>query len=162
MTPEPARSRRDLIFLVAAFKLFHAVLLFALALGVHHLLRKDVAETVRHWAMAFRADPHDRVVETIVGRIGGLSHEKMEAIGLALLLYAAMFLVEGVGLLLRKHWAEWMTVATTALLLPLEAHEVLRRPGPIRVAVLVANVLIVVYLIVRLRRQRSNRAVDNP
>ena len=117
MTSAPARSRRDPIFLIAAFKLFHSVLLLALALGVHHLLRKDVAETVRRWAMALRADPHDRIVEAIVGRVGGLSHEKMEAIGLALGLYAALFAVEGVGLFLRKHWAEWMTVATTALLL---------------------------------------------
>jgi uncharacterized membrane protein (DUF2068 family) len=161
-TAEPARPRRDPIFLVAAFKLLHAVLLLALALGVHHLLRKDVAETVRRWAMALRADPHDRIVETIVGHVGGLSQKRMEAIALALFVYAAMFLVEGIGLLLRRRWAEWMTVATTALLLPLETHEVMRRPGPVRIAVLVANVLIVVYLIVRLRRRRSNRAVDNP
>jgi uncharacterized membrane protein (DUF2068 family) len=160
-TPGPARSRRDPIFLVAAFKLLHAALLLALAAGVHHLLRRDVAETVRQWAMALRADPHDRIVEAIVGRVSGLSHKKIEAIGLALVLYAALFIVEGVGLLLRKHWAEWMTVATTALLLPLEIHEVMRRPGPLRIAVLVVNVLIVVYLIVRLWRQRSKRAVDN-
>jgi uncharacterized membrane protein (DUF2068 family) len=162
MPPAPARSRRDPIFLVAAFKLFHAVLLTALALGVHHLLRKDIAETVRHWAMALRADPHDRIVEAFIGRVSGLSHKRMEAISLALFLYAAMFLVEGVGLLLRKRWAEWMTVATTALLLPLEVHEVMRRPGSVRIAVLIANVGVVVYLIVRLRRRRSNRAVDNP
>jgi uncharacterized membrane protein (DUF2068 family) len=162
MTSAPARSRRDPIFLIAAFKLVHAVLLLALAAGVHHLLRKDVAETVRHWAMALRADPHDKVVEAIVGRVSGLSQKRMAAIELALFVYAALFLVEGVGLFLRKHWAEWMTVATTGLLLPLEIHEVMRRPGPIRIAVLVVNALIVVYLIVRLRRQRSNRAVDNP
>jgi uncharacterized membrane protein (DUF2068 family) len=162
MTDAPQRGRRDPIFLIAGFKLFHAVVLLLLAAGVHHLLRKDIAETVRHWAMALRADPHDRIVEAIIGRVSGLSQKRIEVIELALFLYAAMFLVEGVGLFLRKHWAEWMTVATTALLLPLEVHEVMRRHGPIRVAVLVVNALIVVYLIVRLRRQRSNRAVDNP
>jgi uncharacterized membrane protein (DUF2068 family) len=161
MPAAPAPSRRDPIFLVAAFKLFHAALLLALAAGVHHLLRQDVAETVRHWAMALRADPHDRIVEAIVSRIGGLSRKRMEAIDLALLVYAALFLVEGAGLMRRRHWAEWMTVVTTGLLLPLEIHEVMRRPGPIRVAVLVANALTVVYLVVRLRRRRSNRAVDN-
>jgi len=162
MPAAPAPSRRDPIFLVAAFKLVHAVLLLALAASVHHLLRKDVAQTVRHWAMALRADPHDRIVESVVGRVSGLSHERMEAVSLALFLYAAMYAVEGVGLALRKRWAEWMTVATTALLLPLEIHEVLRRPGPIRIAVLIANALVVVYLVVRLlRRRRSNRAVDN-
>jgi uncharacterized membrane protein (DUF2068 family) len=161
-TAEPARPRHDPIFLIAGFKLFHTVVLLLLAAGVHHLLRKDAAETVRHWAMALRADPHDKVVEAVVGRLSGLSHEKMAAISLALVLYAILFAIEGVGLFLRKHWAEWMTVATTALLLPLEVHEVMRRPGPVRIAVLVANVLTVVYLVVRLRRRRSNRAVDNP
>ena len=46
-----------------------------------------------------------------------------------------------------------MTVVTTGLLLPLEVREVAHRPGVLRIAILIANSLIVVYLIVRLRRE---------
>src|SRR3954452_10709750 len=149
--------RRDPVMAIAVFKLFHATLLIAVALGVHHLLHRDVADTLRHWAAAMRVDPHDRWVERVVGTVTRTPVKRLEAIGLGLGLYAMIYVVEGVGLLLRKRWAEWLTVVSTGLLLPLEVREVAKRPTALRIAILVANALIVVYLIVRLRRERRAR-----
>ena len=56
------------------------------------------------------------------------------------------------GLLLRRRWAEYLTVISTALLLPLEIWEVIRRPHAMRWIVLIINLLVVFYLVIRLRR----------
>jgi hypothetical protein len=41
--------------------------------------------------------------------------------------YAGLLLTEGLGLLLRKRWAEYLTIITTAGLIPIELYEMSRR-----------------------------------
>jgi hypothetical protein len=43
-------------------------------------------------------------------------------------------IVEGVGLWLRKRWAEWLTVIATSLLVPFEIYELIHRPSPLKAA----------------------------
>jgi uncharacterized membrane protein (DUF2068 family) len=64
-----------------------------------------------------------------------------------------VFLVEGVGLLLRKPWAEIMTVIVTTSFIPLEVYELVERFSGAKVLVIVVNVLVVLYLLRRLRRE---------
>jgi uncharacterized membrane protein (DUF2068 family) len=75
-------------------------------------------------------------------------------IGLACVTYAGVFTVEGIGLVLRKHWAEWFTVIVTGSFVPLELYELGHRPGWGKVVALVLNVAIAAYLVVRIRRRR--------
>ena len=37
--------------------------------------------------------------------------------------------LEGIGLLMRRLWAEYLTVIATAILLPLEVYEIVQKPG---------------------------------
>ena len=62
-------------------------------------------------------------------------------------------LVEGTGLWLDKLWAEYLTVIATALLLPLELYELVRKPTALKAGGIAVNVAIVVYLILVLRRR---------
>ena len=55
------------------------------------------------------------------------------------------------GLWLRKRWGEWATIIITSTLLPLEVYEIYRHLTWIRVAILLINVGIVIYLIWRIR-----------
>ena len=43
-----------------------------------------------------------------------------------------LFVVEGIGLLLHKRWAEYFTVITTGLLMPIEIYELVHRPTILR------------------------------
>jgi uncharacterized membrane protein (DUF2068 family) len=58
-------------------------------------------------------------------------------------------------LLAEKKWAEYVTVTITGSLIPFEIYEIARHVSPIRIGVLAANVAVVVYLVVLLRRQRN-------
>jgi uncharacterized membrane protein (DUF2068 family) len=65
----------------------------------------------------------------------------------ALLGLAALYIVEAVGLALRRRWAAWLTLIPTAALLPLEIYRLVRAPGVLRLGLLVANALVVLYLL---------------
>ena len=52
----------------------------------------------------------------------------MHALRFVTLTYAAVFAVEGVGLWMRRRWAEWLTTIITASLIPLEVWELIQQP----------------------------------
>ena len=60
-------------------------------------------------------------------------------------------MTEGLGLLFRKRWAEYLTVVATSAFVPLELYEIARHLTLTRLVVLVVNIVIVGYLLVRLR-----------
>jgi uncharacterized membrane protein (DUF2068 family) len=67
-------------------------------------------------------------------------------------------LVEGTGLMLEKRWAEYFTLTLTILALPWEVFELAKRVTSLRVALLVINLGVLVYLIWLLRRLRNKEA----
>lgn len=60
---------------------------------------------------------------------------------------------EGFLLLRGKAWGEWIVIGALAALVPVEAVSLERHPGPIKLVVLLLNIVIVVYLAVRRRRE---------
>jgi len=140
------------ILLIGVQKLFEAALLIAVALGLGHLLKHGVEETLVEWVRAVRVDPDNRYVQKLVTTATGMSRGRMEALRLGTMLYGGLFAVEGMGLLLRKRWAEYLTVISTAGFLPVEAWEIHHRFTWAKVVVLVVNVVVVGYLIWRLVR----------
>ncbi|HSP09171.1 MAG TPA: DUF2127 domain-containing protein [Candidatus Dormibacteraeota bacterium] len=81
--------------------------------------------------------------------IGNLSHVNLLAIGA--IVYALLEGTEGVGLALRRRWAEYLTVIATGILVPYEAYEVVRHPSLFKVGALLLNVAVVGYLAYRKR-----------
>ena len=79
----------------------------------------------------------------------GQTTETLIAIGGAL--YGALEFTEGVGLVLRRRWAEYLVLVATVAFLPLEFDELLHRVTLFKVAALTLNVAIAAYLIWRKR-----------
>jgi uncharacterized membrane protein (DUF2068 family) len=96
----------------------------------------------------------------LVEMLENLGPSKFVAIGIVALVYAAIFATEGTGLWLRKHWAEWFTVIATGSLIPVEIYEVFHRFTWLKLAALIANVAIVLYL-VRLALQPHARSSNS-
>jgi uncharacterized membrane protein (DUF2068 family) len=138
--------------IIGAFKLAKAALLVLVAIAAGDLMRHDTAEVVERWATQLHLDPDGRVMSSALDRIGELRPSSLRAIRVGAWIYAALLTVEGVGLLLRKRWGEYLTTIITASLVPLELYEIARHATATRIAALAVNVAIVVYLIARLRR----------
>jgi uncharacterized membrane protein (DUF2068 family) len=152
------KERSALILrVIATFKLLKAAGLFIVALGLHRLLRPDQSEILLHWAHVVRVDKDNAIFHSLVGKLTGLSERRMEELSLGTFFYGALFATEGVGLLLKKRWAEYVTTSSTTLFLPLEVYELIRLITVLRALVFAANVAIVVYLTrVLLRKRREN------
>jgi uncharacterized membrane protein (DUF2068 family) len=83
----------------------------------------------------------------------------LRQIGLATFFYAILRTVEGAGLVLEQTWAEYLTVGVTTAFLPWEVFEIARRVDWVRVSVLVANLIVLAYLVWWLGRNRRVETV---
>jgi len=156
----PASDQRGAatLLLIALFKLVKGILLVIVGIGALKLLRHDVAETVAHWVDILRVDPDNRFIHRMLSRLLSVSPNQLKAASVGTFVYAGLLLTEGTGLLLRKRWAEYFTIVTTAGLIPLEVYEISRHLTAAKIVVLLINAAIVLYLVVRVRRSgRSSR-----
>ena len=142
------------LLVIAAFKFIKGLALLALAIGALKLLHKDVAAEVAQWIDILRVDPHNHYIQMVLEKLGMVDDRKLKALSVGTFFYSALFLTEGVGLALRKRWAEYLTILSTASLLPLEVYEIAKHADLARIVVLLANVAIVVYLVLEVRRTR--------
>ena len=148
--PVQAKSS-PVLLLIGLFKLFKAVLLVIVGIGAFHLLHQDIAGAVLHWAQILRVDPDNRYIHGLLVKVLRVSPRQLRELSFGTFFYAGLFATEGIGLLLRKRWAEYFTIITTSALLPLEIFELDRRFTITRLIVLIVNALIVWYLVRRVR-----------
>jgi len=159
-TPAAARRADRVLRLIAAFKFFKATLMVAVGLGALELLRPGVAERAQEWLAPLAVRSDRRAVVTLFSLVSGLSTRRLELFGVGAFVYAALFMVEGVGLWLARRWAEYLTVVASLLLVPVEVVEILRRVTPSRVAALAINLAVVVYLVYRVRPAAVRQAAE--
>jgi len=149
----PSRGLR----LIAAFKLFKGLVLFAVGIGAVKLLHKDVAFEVERWADLFRVDPNNHYIHHLLERFSILDDRKLKELGVGTFFYSALLLTEGTGLLLAKRWAEYFTIIVTSSFMPPEIYELTKRASWARLVVLILNIIVVAYLVIELRRNHKKR-----
>lgn len=142
------------LVLIGLFKLVKAVFFFCVGIGAMHLLHKDLSDEVMRLATAMRFDPESRVVSLLLDKVDLIDAHRLREIGFATFAYSALALTEGVGLLLKKVWAEYLTLVLTISFLPWELYELARRPNWFRLGLLVINLGVLWYLVWLLKRKR--------
>ena len=147
-TPKHPRG----LMLIAAFKLLKGLALLAVGIAVHMLANKNLVAEAQHWVDLFRVDPHNHYLHLLLEKLTNVDAHKLHALSVGTFVYSALFLTEGVGLFLRKRWAEFLTVISTAGLIPLEIYELFHKPTFTRAILLLVNLAVVAYLIFEIRR----------
>lgn len=92
-----------------------------------------------------------QLVLRILERFGRASRLQTDAVAVGAILYGCLEAFEGIGLLMRRRWAEYLVLIATAAFLPLEIEELVRKPTILKAGALLVNVLIIAYLIWRKR-----------
>jgi uncharacterized membrane protein (DUF2068 family) len=151
----PAHKHARGLLLVGLFKLTKAMFFTAVGAGALHLVHKNVADVLMHIVDALRIGPESRLVEFLLSRATVINSHQLREAGTLSFLYAAVCVVEGTGLVLRKGWAEYFTVILTALGLPWESYELMDRFSMYKVALLVLNLAVLLYLLWVLKRKRE-------
>ena len=89
------------------------------------------------------------VLFRLLAYVGNFNH--VTIIAVSGMLYAALEATEGVGLAMRRRWAEYLTVIATGTLIPYEAYQVVRHPTLFKVGALLLNLAVVGCLAYRKR-----------
>ena len=143
---------------IAILKLVKGLLLLLAGVGALALINKDVTEAVKHWAHVFQMDAHSRFIQRWLLAVGLVKRRDLKLIVTTTFVYSALLLTEGTGLLLEKVWAEYMTIFITASFIPVEVYELVQHATWLRGCLLALNVLVVVYLAVRVCQRKQPEA----
>lgn len=142
---------------IALFKLAKGVLFLLLAVGALRLINHDATEVAHYWLKLLGIKQESRWVHEMLEHAGPFIDTWRKLISPLLTFYAAIFFTEGIGLLLRKPWAEWLTVIVTASLIPLEIYEVFHHTNVLKIMALLINSGIVWFLVAHIRHTRARR-----
>ena len=162
MRPTPNRPARriDGLRLIGLFKIGKALLLLATSYGLYRLLNPQLVERLHDWLNTFTDTFERRLLERLLDWLDAMGSARIGSLLLVTALYTAVLLTEGIGLWLRKTWAEWLTTIATASLIPFELWQLFFGHHHKPLAVLgatVLNIAIVSYLVYQLRRNRARR-----
>ena len=155
---KPLRDRY-VLRLIAADRAVHVLVLSALAVAIfafaahRTLLHHDYTRVLTDLQGGLGGpvnDTHSGIVSEL-NKLFGLSATRLYLTGAAVAVYTALLAVEMVGLWKARRWAEYLTLAETAVLVPFEVYELTRTVSYLKVLTLVINVAIVVYLLLRHR-----------
>ena len=142
---------------IAIFKILKGIFFLLLATAALRLWSHDFNEVAHHWMRLLGIKQESRSINEALEQYAPMLDSWRRLICPLLTFYAAVFFTEGGGLLLRKHWAEWLTIIVTASLIPLEIYELYSHANWIKAAALLVNCAIVWFLVLHLRRQTAKR-----
>lgn len=144
----PAPSQRHAgLRVIAIYEIIKTLCLVLVAMAAFHLDRQQNFERLVHWLEHLSLADSNGLRWKLVNLLQDFGPSRFVAIGAVALGYAVLFGIEGIGLWMGRHWAEWFTVIATGSLIPLELYETLHRFGWLKLATLVGNVAIIIYLV---------------
>jgi uncharacterized membrane protein (DUF2068 family) len=157
--PRRGRPLREAIVLrlIAIDRGIHSVLFTALALVLFLLeinlgsLRHDAQRLITNLTGDTGQGASQGTIDRWLHDLLHLQRHTLLILLFTAVAYAVVEGVEAVGLWLEKRWAEYLTAIATAGFLPFEIHELSKRVTVLRVAALVINVAILVWLVYRKR-----------
>lgn len=158
--PGGGHGRDHGLLLIGIFKLAKSLFFLGVGIGIFHLMNRDLGEEAQRLVHALRFDPESRLTALLLNKVDLIDTHRLREFQLFSFGYSALALTEGVGLLLEKVWAEYLTLVLTVSFLPWELYELLRRPSWFRLSLLLINLAVLWYLVWLLRRKGLLRALE--
>jgi uncharacterized membrane protein (DUF2068 family) len=154
------QHRNAVLRAIALFKLAKVALLLLVAFGANRLLHGDFAELLEQWAATVRVESLNRAVVWMINQLLNVDHKMLEELQVGSLVFALLFVIEGMGLWFERRWAEYLTVVMTASLIPFEIYELVRHATALKVIVLMVNIAVMIFLIIFIRRGEPRRSAS--
>ena len=158
--PEIPRGRmlrdRTLMRALAVERAFRSVVFFLMAAGVfkvkgsrehlRHVFEQDLP-LLKPLANQIGFNPDNSKIVHHIAQAFSLSSSTLTWIAVGLGGYAAIELVEAVGLWLMQRWGEYFAVIATSVFLPLEIYELTEKITALRLIAFVINIVAVIWLL---------------
>ena len=149
----PSHQGDRALLWIGAFKLAKGLLLVLFVTGILACMHHDLQAMAGRLVDRLHFDPDNRYIAAVFNKLGLVDDRKLKELGGLTFVYAAVFLTEGTGLMLKKRWAEYLTVIATSSLIPIEIFELGKHFTAIKLALLGLNIGIVWFLIVLLKKR---------
>lgn len=146
------------ILAIVIYKGLAAILLAITAIGLLFISFK------RQWLLelseSYMLEEKLQFLEWIVNKITNTQPKTLELTGIATSLYAIVTGIEAVGLWYEKPWAELLVIGLVGLGIPIELYELFREASLIKLAILLINLAILLYLIYYYRKSQALRLLE--
>lgn len=136
------KNKNGIIIHIGIFKLIKAIILITISVGLYTILNEKLTGQLIELKNQFPGVYLDKIIDSITY----INHHKL-IVALGSFIYGFLFLIEGIGLLLRKVWAEYFTIIVTSSFLPVEIYELKKHFMNTKVFIIALNISIVIYLL---------------
>ncbi len=148
---------------IAIYKLVHGFFFIAVGVGLIKLKYQNIPQVLQDYILKpFHWGPENRFVDWALDAASKLNPHLIVLISDAAFFYAVLFIIEGIGLYMRKPWAEYFVIIVTGSLLPVEIYAICHKLEWWKMVALVGNLLILGYLVHRVRWDARNKGTDEP
>lgn len=131
---------------IAVFEALKGLTVLAVGFGLLHYLHKDIGEAAERIVRQLHMNPTRHYAHVFLEAAYKVTDAKLWALAGGALAYSTVRFTEAYGLWHERAWAEWFALLSGGLYLPWEIYELLEKATPFRMAVLVTNILIVLYM----------------
>lgn len=152
--PEHLRGVRT----VATIEFVKGVIVVLAGLGLFSMRHKNIWGVAESFLEFLHVNPYHPYVGVFIDLVSKLSDIRLWKIAVAAAAYTVLRFVEAYGLWYTRAWAEWMALFSGAIYIPFELSDLLRRPSWFALAVILINLVIVLYMLrlrMEARRKRS-------
>lgn len=150
-TPKKHRKHDKILWVIGAGKIFYGLLLVIVGVGALNLIGKNISLELWHLIQGWNVDFHNHYIQMLFRKISAMDGHKLYFLGIVTFAYAAVFFVEGIGLILEKYWAKWLVVVVTGSFIPEELYHLARQFGWLDLVLALFNASCVAYLIWRIK-----------
>ena len=142
---------------IAVFEAAKGLLVLAATGGLISLRHTDLHAAADAFLLRHGVNPERHYTRLFIESMAKATNHhvgQLAALGFA---YALIRLVEGYGLWQGKHWAEWFAVISAGIYLPLEFQHFAHHATFLNAAVILFNIVVILYLAKLLKQQRAQR-----
>jgi uncharacterized membrane protein (DUF2068 family) len=150
-------SRARGLLAIGVFKLLKALFFIAVGAGALHLVHRNIGEVLLRATSIFHLDPEGRLFGMLSDKADLISGHQLRNVVKLSWGYAALSMVEGVGLMMEKTWAEYLTLILTIGALPWDLTELLKHPDTIHSVLVLINLAVLAYLLWFIRLHRRHK-----
>lgn len=132
---------------VASVELAKGLIVLAAGVGLLTMRHKNIWGVAESLLEFLHVNPYHHYVGFFIDLVYRVSDIRLWKVALVAGVYVIIRFIEAYGLWYALPWAEWMAAITGGIYVPFEADDLIRRPTWLRLAVLVVNLLIVLYML---------------
>lgn len=157
----PTKPERVGLELVAVYSFVKAAALLAAGMGALGLLNGRMSEAASNWleglALRHQSRLAGQLADHALPYLDQATNRRLIEIAAGAFLFAAVYVVEGVGLWRCRRWAEYLTIGVSASFLPFELIAIFRHISAPLLVTFVLNVMVVAFLIWQVRVGNKTR-----